>query len=64
VSHDEEMAIDTYAKGARTDYRHAFEERMHDFDVFCHRYGIHLLPLSTDDDPIRLLQQALGKRIQ
>lgn len=64
VSHDDEMAIDTYAKGARTEYRNAFEERLHEFDVFCHRYGIHLLPLSTDDDPVRLLQQALGKRIQ
>jgi uncharacterized protein (DUF58 family) len=64
VSHDEEMAIDTFAKGARTDYRQAFEERMHVFDEFCHRYGIHLLPLSTEDDPVAALQQALGKRIQ
>ena len=62
VSHDEEMAIDTYARGARTEYRHAFEERLHDFDAFCHRYGIHLLPLSTEDDPVRHFQQALGKR--
>ena len=62
VSHDEEMAIDTYARGARDDYRHAFEERVQDFDVFCHRYGIHLMPLSTDEDPVRALQQALGKR--
>ena len=62
VSHDEEMAIDTFAKGARTDYRQAFQERLHSFDVFCHRYGIHLLPLSTADDPVASLQQALGKR--
>lgn len=63
VSHDEEMAIDTFAKGARTDYRQAFEERLHNFDIFCHRYGIHLLPLSTDEDPVAALQQALGKRV-
>ncbi len=62
VSHAEEMAIDTYTKGARSDYRHAFEDRLHDFDVFCHRYGIHLLPLSTDEDPVHSLQQALGRR--
>ena len=62
VSHDEEMAIDTYAKGARSEYRDAFEERLHEFDAFCHRYGIHLLPLSTEDDPVQTLQQALGKR--
>ncbi len=62
VSHDEEMAIDTYARGARADYRHAFEERAHDLDIFCHRYGIHLLPLSTDEDPVKALQEALGRR--
>jgi uncharacterized protein (DUF58 family) len=64
VSHDEEMAIDTYARGARTDYEHAFEERVHDLETFCHRYGIHLMPLSTEDDPVQRLQQTLGKRIQ
>ncbi len=63
VSHDEEMAIDTFARGARSDYRNAFEERAHALDIYCHRYGIHLLPLSTDDDPVQLLQKALGRRI-
>ena len=62
MSHDEEMAIDTFAKAAREDYRNAFEERAHDLEVFCHRYGIHLMPLSTDEDPVRCLQQALGRR--
>lgn len=62
VSHDEEMAIDTFARGARSDYRNAFEERFHEFDTFCHRYGIHLMPLSTDDDPVQCLQQTLGRR--
>jgi uncharacterized protein (DUF58 family) len=62
VSHEEEMAIDTYARGARDDYRLAFENRVHELDTFCHRYGVHLMPLSTDEDPVRCLQQALGKR--
>lgn len=62
VSHDEEMAIDTFARGARSDYRNAFDERLHDFDVFCHRYGIHLMPLSTTDDPVQCLQKTLGRR--
>jgi uncharacterized protein (DUF58 family) len=62
VSHDEEMAIDTYAKNARSDYRHVFEERAATLEQFCQRYGIHLLPLSTDDDPIQVLQQSLGRR--
>lgn len=64
VSHEEEMAIDTYARSARSDYRHAFEERAHELDKFCHRYGIHLLPLSTDEDPVKALQEALGRRVQ
>lgn len=62
VSHDEEMAIDTFAKNARSDYRHTFENRLTDLDAFCHRYGIHLLQLSTDDDPIQTLQKSLGRR--
>jgi uncharacterized protein (DUF58 family) len=62
VSHDEEMAIDTYARGARSDYRHLFEDRLATMEHFCQRYGIHLLHLSTEDDPIQVLQQALGRR--
>ena len=62
VSHDEEMAIDTYAKAARADYRHAFEDRAAVIEAFCQRYGIHLLHVSTEDDPVQLLQQSLGRR--
>jgi uncharacterized protein (DUF58 family) len=62
VSHDEEMAIDTYARGAREDYKNMFEERRHTMEKFCQRYGIHLMPMSTDDDPVQFLQQALGRR--
>jgi uncharacterized protein (DUF58 family) len=62
VSHDDEMAIDTFARGARRDYRHAFEERQEILDNFCHRYSIHLMPMSTEDDPVQSMQKALGKR--
>ena len=62
VSHEEEMAIDTYARAARSDYRHAFDDRVSAMEKFCQRYGIHLLYLSTDDDPVQHLQQALGRR--
>jgi uncharacterized protein (DUF58 family) len=62
VSHDDEMAIDTFAKNARSDYRHEFQDRVAVIDKFCHRYGIHLLHLSTDEDPIEKLQQSLGRR--
>ena len=62
VSRDDELAIDTFAKTARRDYKNAFETRRHDLEAFCHRYGVHLMPLSTEDDPVAALQTALGRR--
>ncbi len=62
VAGDEELAIDTFVKAARRDYESAFEERSHALEAFCQRYGVHLLPLSTQDDPVAALQKALGKR--
>jgi uncharacterized protein (DUF58 family) len=56
------MAIDTYTRAAREDYQNEFEARRHELEVFCHRYGIHLMPLSTEDDPVTTLQSALGRR--
>lgn len=62
VSPEDELAIDTYAAAARRDYEHEFAERSHDLEAFCHRYGVHLMPMSTDDDPVSTLQTALGRR--
>ncbi len=62
VSFDAELAIDTFARTARRDYEHAFEERHHALENFCQRYGIHLLAMSTEDDPVVCMQTALGKR--
>lgn len=62
VSPDNEMLIDTYAAAARRDYENEFAERSHDLEKFCHRYGVHLMPMATDDDPVATLQTALGRR--
>jgi len=62
VAHDDELAIDTFAKSARKDYREAFEIRSQELEAFCQRYGVHLMPLSTEDDPVTALQTALGRR--
>ena len=62
VAPDDELAIDTYAAAARRDYHNAFEQRKTELEAFCQRYGIHLMPMSTDDDPVSTLQQALGRR--
>lgn len=62
VSPTDELAIDTYAAPARRDYQHAFDARLHELESFCQRYGVHLMPMSTDDDPVSTLQTALGRR--
>lgn len=62
VSRDAELAIDTVAQAARRDYRNAFLTRREELEAFCHRYGIHLMSMSTQDDPISKLQAALGRR--
>lgn len=62
VSGDEELAIDTGASRARNDYHAAFEKRVNELDTFCQRYGVHLMPMSTNDDPVSTLQAALGRR--
>jgi uncharacterized protein (DUF58 family) len=48
VSRDDELAIDTRRTG--------------ELEAFCHRYGVHLMSMSTEDDPVATLQAALGRR--
>ena len=62
VSPTDEIAIDTFASAARRDYENEFASRSHELEQFCHRYGVHLMPMSTDDDPVSTLQAALGRR--
>jgi uncharacterized protein (DUF58 family) len=62
VSREDELAIDTFSRQAREDYRNAFEARSHEVEAFCQRYGVHLMQMSTDDDPVSSLQTALGRR--
>ena len=62
VSREDEMMIDTFARSARSDYRHEYEERQERLGRFCQRYGIHLMGLSTEDDPVERMQEALGRR--
>lgn len=62
VTGESELAIDTFTQAARNDYAAAFAARSEELDAFCHRYGVHLLPLSTQDDPVAALQTALGRR--
>ncbi|MEE8425977.1 MAG: DUF58 domain-containing protein [Woeseiaceae bacterium] len=63
VSPDSELEIDTFAEAARLDYRQDFEQRTKELEAFCQRYGVHLMPMSTEDDPVSTLQRALGRRM-
>jgi len=62
VSDSDELAIDTHGRGTRREYHDAFEQRLAALEQFCQRYGIHLMPMSTEDDPVSALQTALGRR--
>ncbi len=62
VADDDEMAIDTHSKAARRDYEQAFAQRSEALERFCQRYGIHHLSMTTEDDPVTVLQTALGRR--
>jgi uncharacterized protein (DUF58 family) len=62
VAEEQELAIDTYANAARRDYEQAYSERRQEFEAFCQLYGIHVMPMSTQDDPVSALQIALGRR--
>ena len=62
VSREDELAIDTFSKAARQDYQNAFLTRSQELEAFCQRYGVHLMQMSTDDDPVSTLQTALGRR--
>ena len=62
VSDHDELSIDTYAAPARRDYAESFERRLHALERFCQTYHVHLMPMSTDDDPVSALQTALGRR--
>ncbi len=62
VSADDELEIDTFAAAARRDYHNEFEQRSRELEAFCQRYGVHLMPMSTDDDPVSTLQTALRRR--
>ena len=62
VSRDDELAIDTVSRSARREYETSFDTRAEELEKFCQRYGVHLMPMSTEDDPVAALQTALGRR--
>tara|TARA_Y100000389_G_C17470958_1_gene530756 strand:- start:2531 stop:3472 length:942 start_codon:yes stop_codon:yes gene_type:complete len=62
VAPSEELEINTSSKAARRNYENKFINKEQNLKKFCRRYGIHLMSISTDDNPVTALQSALGKR--
>lgn len=62
VANDDSVEIDTSGAKSRLAYHEEFELRHRQLEDFCRRYYIHLLPLSTEEDPVSRLQQVLGRR--
>ena len=62
VSRDESVEIDTAGSRSRHVYHDEFTRRQKELQDFCRRYNIHLLPISTAEDPVARLQQVLGRR--
>ena len=62
VAPNQEIEIDTSSKTTRLDYENAFVNRENNLNIFCSRYGVHLMPMSTNDNPVTALQIAFGKR--
>ena len=62
VARDDSVEIDTAGSRSRHVYHDEFEERQKELQDFCRRYNIHLLPISTAEDPVTRLQQVLGRR--
>jgi len=56
------ISVETGDVGRRERYRRHFAERQDELRHFCHRHGVTLLPLSTADDPLSVLQRRLGRR--
>lgn len=62
VADDDSVEIDTAGARLRHAYHDEFADRQKQLQDFCRRYNIHLLPLSTAEDPVSRLQQVLGRR--
>jgi len=56
------ISVETGNQLRRERYRRHFVEHQADLQHFCRRHGGTLLPLSTADEPLTMLQQALGRR--
>jgi uncharacterized protein (DUF58 family) len=62
VARDDSVEIDTAGSRSRHAYHDEFAKRQQELQEFCRRYKIHLLPISTAQDPVSRLQQVLGRQ--
>ncbi|VAX05950.1 hypothetical protein PA3071 [hydrothermal vent metagenome] len=56
------IAIDTGNKATQASYNQRFQSHAEQLQDLCKQGGIHLLTCSTDQDPLTVLQDGLGRR--
>ncbi len=60
---DNFITLFTSDQRLREEYRARYVRQQHELQRLCRRYRMQLLPLGTADDPLNVLQQALGVRV-
>ena len=56
------VTVDSALNAVRQHYHQRYEWQQAELQQFCRRHGLYLLPLSTADDPLTVLQRGLGGR--
>jgi uncharacterized protein (DUF58 family) len=59
---EQSRVIDTGSQVQRLHYQEEFNRQMSELERLAHRPGIHLLPMTTSDDPVTVLQRRFGVR--
>ncbi len=57
------VTVDTTFDAVCQEYRQRYQWRQAELQQFCRRHGIYLLPMSTAEDPLTVLQRGLGGRL-
>jgi uncharacterized protein (DUF58 family) len=56
------ITVDSTLDAVRQQYHQRYQWRQAELQQFCRRHGLYLLPMSTADDPLTVLQRGLGGR--
>ncbi len=57
------VTIDSTLVAVCEEYRRRYQWQQAELQQFCRRHGLYLLPMSTADDPLAVLQRGLGGKL-